>query len=372
MARRTHGEGSVYMRKDGRAAASIIYEGKRITKYGRTKKEAREKLDAYLDELKQGKVVIGPKQTVKQYLENWLENSRRLKVEITTAERYDSAIRVHLVPAFGHLRLDQLTREHVQVFYAKLLNDGLAPRTIQLIHMVLSTALNDAVEGGILARNVCEKLTVPRAEKYEAHFLTRGEAQRLLAAARGHRLWLFILMAITMAPRRGELTGLRWSDIDLSGGVVHIQRTVGRVRGLGKIAKSPKTKSSFRKVRLPQVVLDGLEEQRKFIDRIRAQAGSTWQENDLVFPNKNGCYLDHWVVLRQFKKVLQEAGLPDMRFHDLRHSAATLLLAAGVNIKVVQEILGHSNINTTLMLYGHVLPDMQKEASDRMDDMFGK
>lgn len=136
------------------------------------------------------------------------------------------------------------------------------------------------------------------------------------------------------------------------------------------VANEPKTASGARKIRLTQIVIDGLEEQKRYIAAIRRHAGSAWKENDLLFPNKHGGYLDRWVISQQFQRVLEKAGLPYMRLHDLRHSAATLLLAAGVNVKVVQEMLGHSDIRITLQMYSHVMPDMQKDAADKMNDMF--
>lgn len=320
--RRTRGEGSVYMRKDGRAAASAMYEGKRITKYGKNKTEAKQKLQAYLDDLKAGKVVIGPKQTVKQYLEHWLENSRRLKIEVTSLIQYRSILRAHLIPAFGHLQLSQLTREHLQAFYAEKLDSGLSPRRIKGIHVLLSSALRDAVINGMLAQNVCEHAVLPRAKKHKPHVLKKEECKRLVAAARGRRLWFLILLAITTGARLGELLALH-------------------------------------------------SEQKDYIEQVRQRSGARWKGLDLVFPNRDGSYLNADIVRREFRAVLREAGLSqEITPHDLRHSMATLLFAAGVNAKVVQEALGHSSVAITLGLYGDVLPDMQQETADVMDQLF--
>lgn len=370
MARHVHGSGSVYRRKDGRFAASASFEGKRITKYGKTDKEAWSNLQKALDDLKRGKVVIGPKQTVKRYLEHWLEDSRRLKVRLSTLEQYRSILHAHLIPAFGHLQLQQLSREHIQAFYAKLHDSGMSPKRIKGIHAVLSSALKDAVRDEILTRNVALGVTLPRLKKYKGPVLTKAEGKRLIAAAQGHRLWFFILMGLTTGARGGELMALRWSDFDIENKKVHIERTVVKVNGVGYVEHEPKTESGLRDIRLPQVVLDALEEHRAYVTLVRRRAGPYWEEHNLVFPNKRGSYLDRETMLEQFRDILKEAGLRSMRFHDLRHSAATLLLAAGVNAKVVQEMLGHSDISITLGMYGHVMPDMQRDASDKMDDMF--
>ncbi|HEY3993298.1 MAG TPA: tyrosine-type recombinase/integrase [Ktedonobacteraceae bacterium] len=369
--RRTQGEGTVFMRKDGRAMAQAMYEGKRITKYGKTKTEAKQKLDAYLADLRSGKVVVGPKQTIKEYLEHWLENEHRLQIELTSLDRYRVALRVQVYPALGNIQLSQLTRARVQAFYADLFDGGLAPATIKLVHALLSAAFKSAVLQEVIARNPCEHVILPRLEEPVTRALSQEEAARLLAAAQDRRLRFLILMAVTTGARLGELLALRWADIDEKEGIVRVGRSVARVPGLGRIEKSPKTRAGRRTIRLPQVVLKHLDEQRSCIDRLRVSAGSRWQENDLVFPSRVGGHLERNNVERSFRKLIKTVDLSGMRFHDLRHSAATLLLAAGANIKVVQEMPGHSNIQTTLQKYGHVLPDMQKGASDKMDDLFG-
>jgi len=370
--RRAQGAGSVYLRKDGRFAASANYEGKRITKYGKTKKEAWDSLQSYLDDLKQGKAVIGPKQTVKQYLEHWLENEHRLEIGIVSLTRYRSVLRAQLIPAFGDLQLDQLTREKVQAFYVEKLDSGLAPNTIHSIHATLSAALNSAVENGILAKNVCLKVVLPRKLRKKPHVLNKEQATRLVAAARGKRLWFLILMAMTTGARVGELLSLHWEDIDVNNLRIHIHRTVSRIPGLGQVERSqPKTKSGSRRVVLTQAVVDGISEQKEYIEQIRQHAGIRWHNDlDLVFPNRDGSYLNSETVRSELRMILTEAGLDSRKFHELRHSAATLLFAAGVNPKVVQEMLGHSNIAMTLGLYGDVLPDMQQEVADIMDDIF--
>jgi integrase len=370
MARRIYGSGSVSQRKDGRFQAQAMYEGHRITKYGKTAKEAYKHLQEAIDDLKQGKITLSPKQTVGQYLTHWLENVHRLKIEPQTLQVDRSIFRVHLLPEFGHLRLDQVSREQIQAFCTELFDEGLAPGYIQRIYVLLSSAFQEAVENGILVRNPCHRVTLPRVERYQARFLTLEESRRLVAAAKGHRLWLFLLLMLTTGARRGEVTGLCWSDINEEKGEMYIGRTIVRINGGGLVASDPKSLSSTRTVRLSKLVLEGLEEQKKYIQELRTRAGARWKECGLVFPNRYGEYMDRVVIRRQFQRILKQAGLPYMRFHDLRHSAATLLLASGVHIKVVQEMLGHANIQTTLGMYGHMLPSMQQEAIEKLNDMF--
>jgi len=371
MTRRTQGEGSVYMRKDGRAAASAMYEGKRITKYGKTKTEAKQKLDAYLADLRSGKLVSGPKQTVKQYLEHWLEDIHRLKIEGTSLDRYRTALRVHLVPAFGHLQLSNLTRERIQAFFTGMLDDGFAPQTIGFIHRVLATALRDAVIHRVIATNPCEYVTLPKKKKYKPHVLTADECTRLIDAARGHRLWFMVLVAITTGARVGELCALHWEDFDLNSLRIHIHRNCAWVNGIGRFEKQPKSESGSRKVILAQPVVNGIAEQRMYIEGLRLRAGSRWNDLGLVFPNRDGRYLDSKQVLKELRAIMTEAGIEPRKFHDLRHSAATLLFAAGINPKVVSESLGHSSILITLELYGDVTSDMQQSVADVMNGLFG-
>jgi integrase len=358
------------MRKDGRAAASAMYEGKRITKYGKTKTEAMQKLDAYLADLRSGKVIVGPRQTVEQYLTNWLEISRRLKIEPTTLTNYRAIIRIHLSPVFGHLQLSQLTADHVQSLYAEKLDAGYAAGTIANIHDVLNSALKDAVAREILARNVCAYVTIPKQKQRDPYVLTIDQCKVLVNAARGRRLWFLILMALTTGARVGELLALHWSDIDLNGLRVSIRRSLAQHKGKGLIEKEPKTKSGVRKAILAQVVVEAIPEQHAHIDDIRAVA-PRWSDLDLVFPNRYGTHIRNRQVLVEFRRILAEAGLPlEMHFHDLRHSFATLLFAAGVNPKIAQEAMGHSSMSITLGLYGGVIPDMQEETGRLMNQLF--
>jgi integrase len=369
--RRAQGAGSVYARKDGRFAASASFEGKRITKYGKTKKEAWENLQAALDDLKSGRVVVGPKQTVEQYLTHWLENEHRLEIGIVSLQNYRMVLRAHLIPALGHLRLDRLTREHVQMFCSSIFDGGLAAASVRLVFAFLSAGMNHAVSTGLLAKNPCEHVILPRKVKHKPHVLNKEQANCLVVAARGSRLWFLILVAITTGARVGELLSLHWEDIDVNSMRIHIHRTVSRIRGVGKLERDrPKTASSVRHVILTVPVYQGIAEQKKYIDQVKHNAGDKWTELDLVFPNRYGKHMDDEQVRKELRVILAGAGLDSRRFHDLRHSVATLLFAAGVNPKIIQETLGHSNIATTLGLYGDVLPDMQQEVGNVMNGIF--
>jgi integrase len=237
----------------------------------------------------------------------------------------------------------------------------------------LRVALAAAVRSSKIASNPCELVTPPRAVKKELAYLTLEQAQRLLEVARTHRLDCLLTLAIATGMRRGELLALRWSDIDLAKATVHVTRSLSYrdPEGSGYTFKEeePKTASSRRTIPLPEFALEALQRHRVRQLELRLQAAE-WEERGLVFPNDRGGYL--WVgpMREQLRMLLQEAGLPAIRFHDLRHSAATILLAMGVSPLVVQKRLGHSHISITLGVYGHVTESMQREATARLNEQF--
>jgi integrase len=371
MARRIRGEGSVYKRQDGRWAAAAMYQGNRVTKYGRTEKEAWNNLQEHLDKLKKGEIVTGPKQTVEEYLTYWLEDVHRLEIELTSLRDYRVLLRLHLIPAFGKLQLIQLTKEKVQKFIAEKSDAGYAPAYISKMHVVLSAALKHAVENNIIPKNVCVGVKLPKKIKHKPHVLNKEQSKRLVSAACGRRLWFFILVASTTGLRLGELLALHWDDFDLDSKRIRVDSSLARVTGKGRFEKQPKSQSGLRRVVLTQVVIDAIDEQKKYIASIREKAGYKWQEQDLVFPNIYGDYMEQVRLRGEFRLILEEAGLSlEVTPHDLRHSLATLLFAAGVNPKVIQEALGHSNISITLGMYGDVLPDMQDGLGTVVDDAF--
>jgi integrase len=200
--------------------------------------------------------------------------------------------------------------------------------------------------------------------------LSEEQARMLLAVACGHRLEALLTLALTTGMRRGELLALRWQDINFDNKSLHILRTLNRLVGYGFIETEPKTSKSRRKIILPDFVIDMLKQHRAHQLEERLKAGVEWQDHDLVFSNTHGGFLQPDRLREMLQKLLKEAGLPYMRFHDLRHSAATILLSMGVHPKVVQELLGHSAISMTMDTYSHVLPSMHQEAMEKMDETF--
>jgi integrase len=374
MARRGHGDGSIYQRKDGRWAASISLEGgKRKTFYGVTRREVQEQLKTALHQQQQGMLVVAPQQKVGAFLVQWLEDVHKHTVRPRTYERYESLIRVHLVPGVGHYQLQKLAPQHLQRFYSKKLEEGLSPTTVASFHKLLHLALEKAVRWNLVPRNVCDAVDPPRIRHYEIRPLNQEQIQRFLATAAGHPLEALFVLALATGMRKGELMALKWQDINFLAGTLQVRRILthmpARLNGKGGyIEAEPKTESSRRNIVIAPFALEKLKEHRVRQLEARLKAGPFWKDNDLVFCSSVGGHLHtSRDVFVQFKRLLKEADLPDIRFHDLRHSAATMLLGLDIHPKVVQEMLGHSQIGMTMDIYSHVLPTMQAEAVSKLN-----
>jgi integrase len=369
---RGHGEGSIYQRKDGRWTASITLENrKRKYFYGETRKEVQEKLKVALHQQQQGTLATGPKQTVKQYLDQWLEEVHKPTIRLSTYLNYRRYLDRYILPALGQIQLQKLTAQQVQALYARKQKEGIVPGTIRFIHAILHKAFDQAVRWKLVAHNVCDEVTPPRNEKHEIKPLTKEQAQKLLETVRGHHLEALLTIALITGMRRGELRSLRWGDINFEDKSLQVCHTVENLTGYGYRENEPKSSRGKRRIALPDFAVEMLKMHRVKQIEARLTVGAAWIDRDLVFCRANGDFLPASTLLYNFDKLLKEAGIPHIRFHDLRHSAATILLMKGVHPKVVQEILGHSSISMTMDVYSHVLPSMQKEVMDKWNDEFG-
>ena len=223
--------------------------------------------------------------------------------------------------------------------------------------------------GNLIARNVCDAVTPPRRDRYEIRPLTVEQAQQFLTAAQGHPLEALFVLAVSTGMRRGEILAIKWQDID-SIGTLHVQRIFTRRKGDRYIEAEPKTEKSRRSIVLPALVVNLLSQHRARQLQAKEEAGEAWQEHNLVFTTAVGTPLNPSKVVDKFKALLKRAGLPDIRFHDLRHSTASILLGMGIHPKVVQELLGHNQISMTMDIYSHVMPTMHKDAMDRWNKAF--
>ena len=373
---RANGDGDVFPRKNKAGkitsyrGAYVGPDGKRRYVSGRTKEEARRALREARANTDQGLLFDADNLKVGEYLDRWLADSVSDTVKATTFERYEQITRLHLKPALGRVKLKALTPAHVRGLYREKLEAGSSARTVRYIHTTLHKALKQAVMDGLIPRNATEAVKPPQPTREEIHPLTPEQAKRLLQVAHesGDRLEALYVLAIHTGLRQGELLGLKWDDVDLDDGSLQVRRTLAITKN-GFVFTSPKTSGSRRSVKLTQRATEALrshlERQLGEIDRV----GSLWSENGLIFASETGEPLDRRAVTKlKFKPLLKRAGLPEIRFHDLRHTCATLLLTRNVNPKIVSEMLGHSTIAITLDTYSHVLPNMRDQAAAAMEE----
>lgn len=368
MGKRGQNEGSIYRRKDGSYSTQISQEGKRVTKYFKTHHEANKWREDYLSQIEGGLSIAGAEKTTKEFLEGWLDTKKE-SVRSKTIEQYRQIVFQHIVPGIGKLKLKDLSPDKIQDFYAKESSRGVGKRTIQLIHCVLHSSLKQALLWGLIGRNPSDAVIKPKIKHNEMHTLNDTEVRNLLLNSKGTRLNTLLHLAITTGLREGELLGLKWSDFDFDRRSLQIQRQLQRLKDKGLVFSEPKTALGRRKVILGRTEIELLHDHKKQQEIERRFAGEKWHEDDLIFSSSIGTPWDPRNLVKLFKQLLRKAKLPNIRFHDLRHTAATLMLLQGIHPKVVQERLGHSDISLTLNTYSHVLPGMQKEAADKMDEL---
>jgi integrase len=369
--KRGNGEGSITKRRDGRWMARYtvhtVKGPKRKHIYGRTRQEVAEKLSKAVSDRVGGLDFDGDHETLEAYLQRWIDEVLRGTVKQSTLENYAYIARLHIIPELGRVRLKALKSRDVRRLYREKLEAGLSPRTVQIIHTVLRKALQQAVRDDVLPRNVCDAVTAPRQTKKEMQPLTPEQAKRLLENVHEDRLRALYILAVTAGLREGELLGLRWEDIDLERKLLQVRRQLTRTRD-GLSFTAPK-RGKARVVRLTDLAIAALKAHREAQNEERAKAGSLWEETSLVFTSTIGTPVDVGnLTYRSFRPLLKSADLPRIRFHDLRHTCATLLLSKGTHPKIVQEMLGHANISMTMDTYSHVLPDIQEKAVSAMDD----
>jgi integrase len=379
--RRGNGEGSIYRREsDGIWCTSVdlgYVNGRRKRKviYGKTRKEVAEKLKVVLRDQQQGLPIVVERQTVAQYLARWLADVVRPSVRPRTYQSYAMHVRLYLTPALGHYQLAKLRPEHVQAMMNQMLEaggkdgQGLSPRTVQYARAVLRRALNQALKWGMVPRNVATLVDPPRSRTPRFTTLTPEQGRMLLDAARGDRLEALYRVALSLGLRQGEALGLRWEDVDLQAGTLRVAVALQRVDGKLQLVE-PKTDRSRRTLFLPTALVNALKAHRTRQLQERLLAGDRWRDSGLVFTSRIGTPLEPRNVTRAYKALLTRAGLTDIRFHDLRHSCASLLVAQGLHPRVVMETLGHSQISLTMNTYAHVLAEVQREAALTMDRLF--
>lgn len=379
---RSNGEGSIYKRKDGGWFGVITVgidpeTGKQDRRYiyGKTRQKVAQKMNETLHKVNTGTYIEPTRITVKEWLEEWLKG-RKPHLADNSWRTYDIMIRCHIIPAIGRIKLKDLkTRDIQNLINEKMENGrvegegGLSPRTVKYIYSTLHTALKQAVRERIIPFNVAEAVELPKKRKKEMNTLSAEESRRFLQTTRKSPLHAAYLLALSTGLRQGEILGLKWEDIDFDEGALTVKRQLLRTTDQGLVLEEPKTKHSRRTISLNKEVIKELKLHKKEQNEVKLKAGPGSQDNDLLFFTDEGKPIDPRNFFRRFKRLLKEAGIPDIPLHNLRHTYATLSLEAGIDPKTIQEILGHSTISTTMDTYSHVTIKMQKDAADTIGNL---
>ncbi|MGW0553331.1 tyrosine-type recombinase/integrase [Streptomyces sp. NPDC002926] len=406
--RRANGEGTITKRKDGRYhAAAYVYrpDGTRVRKfvYGKTRDEVSNKLIELQEKTRQGIPAATSAMPFADYLTYWLAAIAPTRLKPATLNSYEGLSRLYIRPALGKKKLNRLSPADIRLFLAEFKTGCLcclrgvdaardeddrnccavrrcckrrpSARTVQYVHAVLRSALQQAVREELIARNVARIVETPTVERQEVHPLDAGEAKLLLKASRAHRLYALWLLLISTGLRRGEVLGLTWADVDLAAGQLRVRRNLQRIKR-ELIFGTPKTARSIRTVSLPQRCVAALIVHHAAQAEERKVAGDKWkplahQPHGLVFTTATGRATDPRSLNRMLTILCRKAKVRRVRVHDLRHTCASLLLAQGVDARTIMETLGHSTITMTLDTYAHVMQTTLRAAADRMDDALG-
>jgi integrase len=332
------------------------------------KKDAEKRLSEMLTQIDTGSFMRPGKTTVKDFLERWLADYNR-NLSPCSSERYRQIVRTHLVPNLGNIPLAQLKPEHLQNLYTSMQNSGLSANTARYAHSVIHVALKTALKWGLIAKNPADAVTTPRIHRHEMQTWDEGEIGQFLEAAKTTPYYAVFYTALFTGMRQSELLGLKWSDVDLIGSQISVGRGLHHLADGSFVMTEPKSEKSRRNIALTpsNALLLKQHQEKQRLDR--GMIGKRWSNEDLVFSTLEGRALIPEVVTQAWRRLAARAGLKVIRFHDARHTHASLWLKLGIHPKIVQERLGHSSIQMTLDIYSHVAPGLQEAAALRFDDM---
>ncbi len=384
--KKANGEGSIVKRKSGtyQGKVTIGYDenGKQIRKSisGKTRKEVSKKMIEYLDKLNKNSNIEDSNTTLGEWIDIWFQDFVIKRIKTSTRVSYEGHINNHIKPKLGKVKLQKLDTVKIQKFINERhdkgctnSNGGLSAKTVKNIYNTLNLALEQAVRNNILYKNPCSAVVLPKQEKKNAKFLTLDEQNKLLLASENNRLGIVTQLAIYTGMRLGELLGLKWEDIDFDKRTLEVKRTLNRLKNYNGESKTelvldtPKTKNSNRVIPLTEVIVERLLKYKAIQDSEKEYAEDCYNDEDFVFSNEIGQPIEPKRYQTIFKEIVKEAGLKDVNFHQIRHGFATNGIALGVNTKVISEILGHSDITTTLNIYSHVMKEVKHEAMEVMN-----
>lgn len=374
--RRGHNEGTIFQRADGRWAGAVSIgwqkgKWKKKTIYGRTRAAVQKEISKLLHKQQNSIPIDNVRQTVETFLDSWLKEVVARNVKQRTLEGYSQVTRDHIIPHIGKIFLSKLTPHNLQKWLNTLQDDGIGARRISYARAVLRAALNQAMRWDLIIRNPATLVEPPTYKRPEIVPLTQKQADALCKAIAGDRLEALYLLALCLGLRKGEILGLKWYDVDLDNGSIKITGALQRVGGKLVLGET-KTDKSRRTLPLPDALLNYIKAHRKRQLEEKIKAANCWVESGFVFTTLVGTPIDPRNLSRSWYAALKKAKIARCRFHDLRHSCATFLLAQGIAPRMVMEILGHSQISITLDTYTHVLPESKLEAVRSVEKFIGK
>ena len=387
--RRSNGEGSIVKNmRNGiqigwRASITIGTDdkGKLIRKQftGKTQQDVKYKLQEYKKQMLMG-VLNEDKLTVSDWFYSWLFDYRKQDLKPKSFQRYHGIYKNYIENTdFGNIKLNDLRTTHLQRHYKKLLDNGVTPTTIRQINTNLKTCLNEAERQGYIQKNWCKLVTLPKKEdNKEVKVLTKQEQEKFLEAIKGHELELLYIVALGTGLRIGEVLGLKWSDIDFKNNELHVNRSLQKaaIYEDDKIVRyevqetTPKTKNSLRTIPVPQNIIKKLIAHKKEQNELILLLQEEYDNKNYVFCNKLGKPIEDKRPGRNLKTILTSISIEPIKFHALRHTYATRLFEAGIPPKTVQHLMGHSDIETTMNIYTHVMKEQKLEAIEKINNIF--
>lgn len=366
-----------HIRKRG-STYSVVFDigrdenGKRRQKWVsgfKTKKEAEKYLAEVINKIEKGTYVDDTEMTLAEYLEYWLGTYAKQNVKESTFVSYATAIRKHIIPRLGNLQLKKLKPFHLQNYYSTLLEEKVLSSTKVLYHhRILHEALKHAVQWHLIEYNPADAVEPPKKNKYNAQIWDDKTAKEAIEKLKDSKVYIPVLLSLTTGMRLGEIAALTWDNVDFQNKVIYVDKTVIRINGKVSIS-DVKTEKSRRSIAISDFVIQELKKHLKKQKENKLKYGTNYVDTNFVCTHEDGRQQLPDYITKKFQKEIQKYGLPKVRFHDLRHTHASLLLKQGINPKVVSERLGHSSISITMDLYSHVVPELQREAARKIEEL---
>lgn len=382
-----------YIEKRGKDSYRLVVslgfnaEGKHIREMRtikcKNKTEAKKELAKFVAEIETGQYFAPQKMTFSQFVEEWKDKYAKKQLGATTYETYLTFLNNRILPQFGHMQIEKINTMQILDFLNKLQEDGvrgdgksgaLSSATVEKHHRIFRNIFKRAVEWKVIKESPAENVKKPKVQSREGRVFTEEQVRKLMSHLSGEDMkWkVIVTLAITTGMRRGEIAGLEWDHINLEKGKINIQQTLAYTKEQGYIFKEPKTRNSIRTVTLSQSVVEQLKRYKNMKIRQKLRVGDSWEGGSrfLLFSSDLGRQMDPKSITRWWKKRLKKYELPEITFHELRHTSATLLINQGVHMKTISARLGHSKIGTTMDLYGHALESADEKAAEHFDNLF--